>query len=241
MGKPIIAQRRGKGSPRYRAPSHRFKGDIKYPPLTPEFWNIAGQVLELEDDPGRTAPLARVLLENFKEIKIIAPQGLSEGDFIYIGDDAQPKVGNILPLGKIPEGTPVYNIEKNPGDGGKFVRASGSSAYIVSHDRELNLTYVRLPSKKVVAINSNSRATVGVVAGAGRKDKPFVHAGQAYYAHKARNKKYPKVRGVAMNAVNHPHGGSHKHKGKPTTVSRNAPPGAKVGHIAARRTGRKKK
>ncbi|RLI95105.1 MAG: 50S ribosomal protein L2, partial [Candidatus Altiarchaeales archaeon] len=104
------------------------------------------------------------------------------------------------------------------------------------------ITYVKLPSKKIVAFNSNARATVGKIAGGGRKDKPMARAGQAFHKHRAKNKLYPRVCGRAMNAVDHPHGGGrHPHVGRPTTVSRNAPPGRKVGHISARRTGLKKK
>ena len=85
------------------------------------------------------------------------------------------------------------------------------------------------------------RATIGVVAGGGRKEKPFVKAGKKYHAMKAKAIKWPRVRGVAMNAVDHPFGGGrHQHTGKPTTVSRRMPPGRKVGHIAARRTGVRK-
>ena len=129
-----------------------------------------------------------------------------------------------------------------PGDGGKVVRAGGASAQVVAHDRTTGLTQVRMPSKKLIMINSKSLATIGKVAAGGRKDKPFVHAGQAYYAHKAKGKLYPKVCGRAMNAVDHPHGGGrHPHVGKPTTVSRHTPAGRKVGHIAAKKTGLKKR
>ncbi|MEM4052736.1 MAG: 50S ribosomal protein L2, partial [Ignisphaera sp.] len=79
------------------------------------------------------------------------------------------------------------------------------------------------------------------VAGGGRLEKPLLKAGNAYYKWRAKARKWPRVRGVAMNAVDHPHGGgSHQSESKPTTVSRRAPPGRKVGHIAARRTGRRK-
>lgn len=242
MGKRIITQRRGRGGPRYRAPSHRFKGEIRYPPYKEEYKEgIGGQVIEIIDDPGRTAPVAKILMENFQEIQMIAPEGIQQGQWIGIGKRAQQKTGSILPAGEIAEGTSVYNIEINPGDGGKLVRASGTSAVVVSHDREKRLSYLKLPSKKIISVNSNSRATIGKVAGGGRKEKPMVHAGQAYHNKKARNKLYPRVRGLAMNAVDHPHGGKSSHsKGRPSTVARNTPPGRKVGHIAAKRTGRRR-
>ena len=84
-------------------------------------------------------------------------------------------------------------------------------------------------------------ATIGVAAGGGRTDKPFVKAGAKFYRERAKGKRWPVVRGVAMNAIAHPHGGSQHHAGKSTTVKRSASPGRKVGHIAAKRTGRKKR
>ncbi len=241
MGKRLITQRRGRGGPRYRAPSHRFKSNGKYPPNKGAYGDkIGGQVIDVIHDPGRTAPIAKVLLENFEEIAIIAFDGVMVGQWIEIGENATPVEGNILPIGKMEEGTLIYNLEINPGDGGKLVRSSGTSGYIVSHERNLGITYVRFPSKKTVAINSKSRATIGKVSGGGRKEKPMARAGQAYYAHKARNKLYPRVCGNAMNAVDHPHGGGRNpHSRRP--VPRDAPPGAKVGHIAPKRTGRKKR
>ena len=237
MGKRLITQRRGGGNPRYRSPSHRFKGAVKYP----HELDIRGQVVDLIHDPGRSAPLAVILLEDFKEINIIAPDGLKVGDWISLGSGDETNLGDIKPLGKVAEGTMVCNIELRPGDGGKLVRSAGSTAYVVSHDKKKEKTYLRLPSKRIIEVNSNCLATVGKVAGGGRKSKAMVHAGQMFHAKKRKGRVYPTVKGVAMNAVDHPHGGSHSNVGKSTTVSRNAPPGRKVGHIAAKRSGRKKK
>lgn len=243
MGKRIITQRRGSGNPRYQSPSHRFKGRIEYPKPNEFEKGIGGQIIELMNDPGRSAPLAKILLENFEEIKIIAPEGVREGDWIQLGGEPEDEIkpGYIIPVGQLMEGTRIYNIEKKAGDGGKFVRSSGGTAYIVSHDRKKGTTIIRLPSKKTTIVESSARASIGKVAGGGRKAKPMVHAGQIYHAKKARGKLYSKVKGVAMNAIDHPHGGSHKNIGKPTTVARNTPPGRKVGHIAAKRTGKKKR
>lgn len=241
MGKRLIAQRRGRGSSRYRAPSHRFKGTVNYPPITGVYKDgIGGQIIDIFHDPGRSAPIAKILLENFDEIQLIVPEGIQVGQWMGLGDTALIEPGSVLPLGRITEGTSIYNVELLPGDGGKLVRASGTSAYVISHEREQGVTYIRLPSKRSIAVNSNSRATIGRVAGGGRKDKPMVRAGQAYYAHKARNKLYPTVSGVSMNAVDHPHGGGSS-VGRPTSISRNASPGRKVGSIASKRTGRKKR
>jgi large subunit ribosomal protein L2 len=132
---------------------------------------------------------------------------------------------------------PVCNVERQPGDGGKFARASGVSAQLLTHDRKVAV--VKLPSGEVKRLSPSCRATVGVVAGGGRPEKPFVKAGNKHHKMRARGTKWPRVRGVAMNAVDHPFGGGgRQHPGQPKSVSKNAPPGRKVGDIASKRTGR---
>ena len=236
MGKRLIQQRRGRTKGKFKSPSHRFKGEIKYRRDTSRH---EGVVEEIIHDPGRTAPIARIKLEDNKKMLILAPEGLEVGDKIkYTEDRADVSVGNVLPIGKISEGIPIYNIEMEHGDGGKLVRAGGSNAVIISHD-EKN-TVIQLPSGQFKTLDSSCRATIGSLAGGGRKDKPFLKAGKKHIAYSIRGKQHPVVRGVAMNPVAHPHGGgSHQHVGKPSTVKRGAPPGRKVGNIAARRTGRK--
>lgn len=236
MGKRLIQQRRGKRNTKFNSPSHRFKGELKY-----DHKNILteGEVLDIIHDPGRTAPIAKVKLNNNKLIKIIAPEGIKTGDKINFNDDKKEiKVGNVLSVGRIPEGTPVYNIELLQGDGGKLVRAGGTTATVVSHEKKI--TVIQLPSGAFKRINSECKATIGVVAGGGRHDKPFLKAGKKHYSLRTRGKQYPIVRGVAMAAVNHPHGGGrHQHIGGPSTIKRGSPPGTKVGNIAAKRSGRK--
>jgi len=157
-----------------------------------------------------------------------------------MGKDVELKIGNILPLKSIPEGTSIYNIESQPGDGGKFVRASGAFAKIIT--KMENGIVVELPSSKRKTFTPECRAMVGIVAGAGRTEKPFLKAGTRFYAMKSKNKFWPQVSGTSMNSVNHPFGGSSSHaKGIPTQASRNAPPGRKVGKIAPKRTGRHKR
>ncbi|MHA1595289.1 MAG: 50S ribosomal protein L2 [Candidatus Baldrarchaeia archaeon] len=239
MGKRILVQRKGRGGPTFRAPSHKRIAPVKYPPLDPNV-TIKGKVVDLVHEPGRCMPVAFIKLENGQECVLLPHEGCYIGEEIVIGANAPIKMGNILPLKAIPEGTPIFNIESEPGDGGKFVRASGTYAVITT--KTATSVYVQLPSGKVREFHPNCRATIGVVAGGGRTEKPFVKAGKVYHLSKAKSWKWPVVRGVAMNPVAHPHGGgSHQSPRKPTTVSRNAPPGRKVGHIAARRTGRKKK
>jgi large subunit ribosomal protein L8e len=147
-------------------------------------------------------------------------------------------IGNILPVGEIPEGTVICNIEAKPGDCGKLARASGDYAIVVSQDAEKGVTRVRLPSGSKKSLLVTCRAMIGLCAGGGRTDKPILKAGRAYHKYKAKRNEWPKVRGVAMNPVDHPHGGGNQqHMGKPGTVRRDRPAGSKSGQISARRTG----
>src|SRR3989344_1114495 len=110
-----------------------------------------------------------------------------------------------------------------------LLHCSGHSAPLAKVKFETGEVIVQFPSKKTKEFNASCRATIGVVSGAGRLEKPFGKAGKKFYAMKARNRLYPITSGVSMNAVDHPFGsGRGKHIGKPKTVSRNAPPGRKV-------------
>jgi large subunit ribosomal protein L8e len=152
---------------------------------------------------------------------------------------AEIAIGNIVPVGEIPEGTVICNIEAKVGDCGKMARASGDYAIIVAQDTDKGVTRIRLPSGSKKTVSSSCRAMIGLVAGGGRTDKPILKAGRAYHKYKAKRNEWPKVRGVAMNPVDHPHGGGNQqHMGKPGTVKRTTSAGAKSGQISARRTGR---
>ncbi|MEM3054446.1 MAG: 50S ribosomal protein L2, partial [Candidatus Bathyarchaeia archaeon] len=131
------------------------------------------------------------------------------------------------------------NIELKPGDGGKIAKSSGAYATVVAHTAQG--TMIRLPSGKTKFLSEGCRATIGVVSGAGRTEKPFLKAGPKFHLMRARGRKYPRTRGKAMVAAVHPYGSSKRSARKVTTVSRHAPPGKKVGLIAARGAGRKKK
>ncbi|OGS48129.1 MAG: 50S ribosomal protein L2 [Euryarchaeota archaeon RBG_16_68_13] len=224
MGKNLRTQRRGRGkSPTYRSPSHRHPGPVTHPYL-----GGAGIVTDIFQAPGHTAPLARVRYDT-AEVLMIACDGLQVGQRVTIG---VPNIdrGNTLPLGEIPEGTLVYNLEAAPGDGGRFVRAAGVTAVVVSRGPQV---VVQMPSGQFRSFHPRCQATIGAVAGAGRGDKPFTKAGKKFHAFRSLSKAYFRVRGVAMNAVNHPHGGgSHQHVGKPSTVGYDAPPGRKVGRLS---------
>ncbi|NQE44751.1 50S ribosomal protein L2 [ANME-1 cluster archaeon GoMg2] len=246
MGKRIIAQRRGKGSSVFRAPSHRYKGNLEHVRVKKDE-TVAGTVLELLHDPARSAPIARIRVEmdngdgkwkQADERFIIVPEGVGEGDEIVYGESATIKTGNTLPLRSIPEGIVICNLEARPKDGGKFARASGNYITLLAHEAETGKTLVVMPSGKKKWVSSDCSATIGVVAGGGRTEKPFVKAGKRYHKMKSHATKYPTVRGVAMNPVDHPFGGGgHQHVGKSKTPARGAPPGRKVGNIAAKRTG----
>ena len=236
MGRRIQGQRRGRGGPTFRAPSHRYKAELSHK-KSEDTDTISGEIVDIEHDPARSAPLADVEFEDGDRRLILAPEGITVGETIQVGVSAEIKPGNTLPIGEIPEGVLICNVESSPGDGGKFARATGVSAQLMTHDR--NVAVIQLPSGEVKRLNPECRATIGVVAGGGRTEKPFVKAGNKHHKMKARGTKYPRVRGVAMNAIDHPFGGGgRQHPGKPKSVSRDAPPGRKVGDIASKRTGR---
>ncbi|GGN97275.1 MULTISPECIES: 50S ribosomal protein L2 [Haloarcula] len=236
MGRRIQGQRRGRGTSTFRAPSHRYKADLQHRKVE-DGDLVAGTVVDIEHDPARSAPVAAVEFEDGDHRLVLAPEGVGVGDELQVGVSAEIAPGNTLPLAEIPEGVPVCNVESSPGDGGRFARSSGVNATLLTHDR--NVAVVKLPSGEMKRLDPQCRATIGVVAGGGRTDKPMVKAGNKYHKMKARGTKWPNVRGVAMNAVDHPFGGGgRQHPGKPKSISRNAPPGRKVGDIASKRTGR---
>lgn len=240
MGKKIIVQRRGKGSI-FKAAGHKRLEPIKYRKISKEEYetSFSGEIVELMHEPGRGAPLARVKFEDGLQKLIIPAEGISIGSKIHYGVTAEIREGNVLPLSAIPVRTPIFNIELRKGDGGKLVRTGGGFAIVDSLDDRFVI--VRLPSGRLKRIPPEARASIGVVAGGGRTGKPFLKAGAKYHAKHAKGQKYPRVRGTAMNPVKHPHGGgAHQSPPRSTTVSRDTPPGRKVGLIAARRTGYKR-
>jgi len=236
MGQRIRGQRRGRGGSTFRAPSHRYKANMDHRTVE-DAEIVSGEVVGIEHDPARSAPVADVQYDDGDRRLVLAPEGIAVGDQIQIGVSASIEPGNTLPLAEIPEGVPVCNVEANPGDGGKYARASGVNATLLTHDR--NVAVVQLPSGEMKRLDPQCRATIGVVAGGGRTEKPVLKAGKKYHKVKSRGTVWPRVRGVAMNAVDHPFGGGgRQHPGKPKSISRNAPPGRKVGDIASKRTGR---
>ncbi|KAI9203049.1 60S ribosomal protein L2 [Polychytrium aggregatum] len=244
MGRVIRAQRKGAGGI-FKAVTKRRQGAAKHRSLdfAERHGYVRGLVKEIVHDPGRGAPLAKVVFRDPYRYKqhtetFIATEGVFTGQFLYAGKKAALNIGNILPVGSMPEGTVISNVEERIGDRGAIARASGNYAIIIGHDAETGKTRIKLPSGTKKLVESTCRASVGIVAGGGRIDKPLLKAGRAHHKYRVKRNCWPKTRGVAMNPVDHPHGGgNHQHIGHASTVSRFAPPGQKVGLIAARRTG----
>ncbi|XP_053205042.1 60S ribosomal protein L8 [Panonychus citri] len=245
MGRVIRAQRKGAGSVFKSHTKHR-KGAPKLRSIdfSERRGYIKGVVKEIIHDPGRGAPLAVVDFKDpykYKRRKelFIAVEGMHTGQYVYCGRRAVLQIGNVLPVGEMPEGTVICNVEEKLGDRGKLARASGNYATVIAQNADSKKTRIKLPSGAKKVIPATNRAMVGIIAGGGRIDKPILKAGRAYHKYKVKRNCWPKVRGVAMNPVEHPHGGgNHQHIGKASTVRRDASAGRKVGLIAARRTGR---
>jgi large subunit ribosomal protein L2 len=233
MGKRLPSQRRGRGGSVFTSPSHRHHA----PNTLPKRHQARAVVEDIKHNPGHSAPIAVLRFEDGTTGHLLAPAGLAVGDEVNVGQ-GEPELGNVLPLGEIPQGSYVYNIENQPGDGGKFCRSAGNRSFIVARSAER--VVVQLPSGQFKEFDPACRAAIGTVAGSGIKDKPIVKAGKRYHMNKSTGRFWPVVRGVAKNPVDHPFGGGNKPStGRPKTVARSSPPGTKVGSIAAKRTGGK--
>ena len=245
MGKVIRKCRKGAGSV-FRAHTSKRVAPAKLRKLDliEREGYIKGVVKDIIHDPGRGAPLAKVVFRDPYKYKLrteyfAAAEGMHSGQHIFCGKKAQIAVGNVLPLHSIPEGSLVCNVEQYMGDRGAFARTSGTYAIIVSHSEEDHKTKLKLPSGAKKTVTSSARAMLGLIAGGGRIDKPVLKAGNQYHKYKAKRHVWPRVKGVCMNPVEHPFGGGNQqHLGKPSTIRRDIPAGRKVGLIAARRTGR---
>merc|ERR1711881_304668 len=217
MGRVIRTQRKGRGSI-FTSHTRLRKGAVKLRSLDFSERNgfVKGVVKEIVHDPGRGAPLAKVHFHNPRKYKLdkelmIAAEGMYTGMFVFCGKKAALLMGNTVPLSRVPDGCVVCNLEAKTGDRGTIAKCSGDYATVVAHDVDRN-----------------------------RVAKPLLKAGRAFHKYRVKRNSWPKVRGVAMNPVEHPHGGgNHQHIGHPSTIARAAVPGQKVGMIAARRTGRR--
>jgi large subunit ribosomal protein L2 len=186
----ITARRRGGGHRRsYRVVD--FKRDKQ---------NIPATVSAIEYDPNRSSRIALLVYADGEKRYIIAPDGLKVNDKVMAGPDAEIQVGNVLPLQKIPVGTDIHNVELKPGRGGQLVRGAGVSAQIVA--KEGTYAQVKLPSGEVRMIRLECHATIGKVGNTDHINISLGKAGRSRWLGRR-----PKVRGVAMNPVDHPMGG----------------------------------
>jgi len=162
--------------------------------------NIPGKVAAIEYDPNRNARIALIYYQDGEKRYILHPANLAVGTIIISGPDAPFEVGNALPLGNMPLGTQVHNVELVPGKGGQIVRAAGTSAQLVA--KEGNYVTLRLPSTEVRMVRKECYATIGQVGNADHRNISLGKAGRTRW--KGRR---PEVRGSVMNPVDHPHGG----------------------------------
>jgi large subunit ribosomal protein L2 len=165
---------------------------------------IPAKVASIEYDPNRSASIALVNYADGEKRYILAPQGLQVGAEVVSGEGADITPGNSLPLARIPTGTVVHNVELTPGQGGKLGRSAGTAIQVVA--KEGVMVSLRLPSSEVRMVRGECRATVGTISNAEHQNVKIGKAGRN--RHKG---KRPQSRGVAMNPVDHPHGGGEAH------------------------------
>ncbi len=165
---------------------------------------IPARVASVEYDPNRSASIALLNYADGEKRYILAPQGLRVGAEVVSGEGADIAPGNSLPLARIPTGTVVHNVELIPGQGGRLGRAAGTAIQVVA--KEGALVSLRLPSSEVRMVRGDCRATVGTLSNAEHQNVKVGKAGRN--RHKG---KRPQTRGVAMNPVDHPHGGGEAH------------------------------
>lgn len=189
---------RGVITSRHRGGGHKKK--YRFIDFKRDKFNISGQVKSIEYDPNRNARIALINYTDGDKRYILHPRSLTIGDTIIAGENVPLDIGNSLPLDKIPLGTAVHNIEITPNKGGQIVRAAGTYAQIVA--KEGYSITLKLPSSEVRTIHNKCYATIGQI---GNIDAGNITIGKA-----GRNRwlnKRPKVRGVVMNPIDHPHGG----------------------------------
>ena len=162
---------------------------------------VPGKVVSIEYDPNRSSFIALIQYADGDKRYILAPQGLSIGGEVIAGPDAPAKVGNALPLTRIPLGTTVHNVEMNPGHGGQMARSAGAEVQLLGRDEE-GRAQLRLPSGEMREVPVNCMATIGQVGNLEHRNVVLGKAGRSRWLGRR-----PKVRGVVMNPVDHPHGG----------------------------------
>ncbi len=206
---------------------------------------VPAKVATIEYDPNRTTYIALLNYADGAKSYILAPQGLEPGDVVESGERADIRPGNALPLRSIPTGTIVHNVEMTPGQGGRMGRAAGSAIQVAA--KEGPMVTLRLPSSEMRLVRGDCRATVGTLSNAEHQNVTIGKAGRK--RHKGVR---PQTRGVAMNPVDHPHGGGEAHKtpgghprtpwGKPTLGYRTRKKGKRSNAmiVRGRRRGKRK-
>jgi large subunit ribosomal protein L2 len=163
-------------------------------------FGVPGNVVAIEYDPNRSARIALIYYRDGEKRYILQPEGLKVGDTVLSGPEADIKVGNALPLDRIPDGTMLHNIELMPGTGAKLVRSAGGSAQLMA--KEGRFAQVRMPSGEIRQFFRECMATIGQVGNIDHENRILGNAGRSRHLGIR-----PTVRGTAMNAVDHPHGG----------------------------------
>ncbi|MDR0454884.1 MAG: 50S ribosomal protein L2 [Deferribacteraceae bacterium] len=161
---------------------------------------IKARVASVEYDPNRSANIALLIYADGEKRYILAPEGLKTGDFLHSGTGADIKTGNAMMLKEMPVGTMIHNVEMRPGKGGQLVRSAGAFAQLLS--KEGAYCHLRMPSGEIRLIKSECRATIGQVGNLEHENMSLGKAGRKRWLGVR-----PTVRGVAMNPVDHPHGG----------------------------------
>lgn len=230
MSKIIRRQRIAKQH--FKLPASAKLGTISFPVNAGP-----AKILSILHEQGRGAPVCKIrMLNSNEQTLVIATEGVHQNQILNFNNELS--IGNCVPLKHTVEGTIVCCVERQFQDGGKIAVSSGTSCVVVAHNHETNMVTLKMPSGHKVTVSGDSRAFIGIVAGGGRVEKPLLKAGRAHYKYKSKGIYWPRVRGVAMNPVDHPHGGgNHQHVGHATTISKHAPANARVGQVAARRTG----
>ncbi len=163
-------------------------------------FGVPARLATIEYDPNRSARIGLLFYRDGEKRYVLLPNGLKVGDVIVSGPDAEARVGNALPISRIPLGTTIHNIELIPGKGGQIVRSAGTSAQLLA--KEGDLAQVRLPSGEVRRIPIRCMATIGQVSNVDHENQSLGKAGRARHMGQR-----PEVRGVAMTPRDHPHGG----------------------------------
>ncbi|MFP4646871.1 MAG: 50S ribosomal protein L2 [Candidatus Bipolaricaulota bacterium] len=222
QGKETVRGRGGGSKRRYRVID--FSRDKE---------GVPARVQTREYDPNRTAWITLLQYADGEKTYILSPLKLEVGSVVEAGEDAEVRPGNAMPLRKVPAGTPVHNVEFTPGRGGQIARAAGTEARIVAKDSQS--VDLRLPSGEIREFDPKCTATVGQVSNPDHKNIKSGKAGRT-----RRMGRRPKVRGVAMNAVDHPHGGGEgrAYVGRPPVSKTGVP--AKGGKTRTKRHSDKK-